>query len=223
MGFSVKKRLLKEESDHSLHFQYLFWKERAMMLWFKDGDRNTAFFHDVVKRRNNFSGIHRLQIDNEVIEDPKLIEDHILDFYKMLYAESISNVQDTSNMEDFIDTYILALVSFEENMMLIKCPDFLEIKNVIFNLNGNSAPGLDGFGSFFYHSCWKIIGTDVCNVVQQFFKQNWVLPGMNSNVVSLIPKIQDANSIKDYMPIVVANFKFKIISKILAVKTCTCG
>jgi len=35
-------------------------------------------------------------------------------------------------------------------------------------------------------------------------------------VVSLIPKIQGANSIKDYMPIVVANFKFKIISKILA-------
>jgi len=41
---------------------------------------------------------------------------------------------------------------------------------------------------------------------------------MNSNVVSLIPKIQGADSIKDYRPIVVANFKFKIISKILANK-----
>jgi len=51
------------------------------MLWFKDGDQNTAFFHVVVNRRNNSSGIHRLQIDNEVIEDPKLIKDHILDFY----------------------------------------------------------------------------------------------------------------------------------------------
>jgi len=37
---------------------------------------------------------------------------------------------------------------------------------------------------------------------------------MNSNVVSLIPK--GADSIKDYRPIAVANFKFKIISKILA-------
>ena len=51
------------------------------MLWFKDEDRNTIFFHVVVKTRNNSSGIHRLQIDNEVIEDPKLIKDHILDFY----------------------------------------------------------------------------------------------------------------------------------------------
>jgi len=39
---------------------------------------------------------------------------------------------------------------------------------------------------------------------------------MNSNVVSLIPKIQDVESIKDYKPIVVANFKFKTIFKILA-------
>jgi len=39
---------------------------------------------------------------------------------------------------------------------------------------------------------------------------------MNSNVVSFIPKIQGAKSIEDYKPIVVANFKFKIISKILA-------
>jgi len=38
---------------------------------------------------------------------------------------------------------------------------------------------------------------------------------MKSNVVSLIPKIQDVESIKDYRPIVVANFKFKIVSKIL--------
>jgi len=170
----------------------------------------------VVKRRNNASGIHRLRINNEVIKDLKLIEDYILDFYINLYVESISNVPDTSNMEDSIGTFIPALVSSEENMMLIKCLDCLEINNVVFNLNGNSAFYPDGFSGVFYHSSWEIIGTDVCNVVQQFFKQNWVLPEMNSNVVSLIPKIQGVDSIKDYRPIVVTNFKFKIISRILA-------
>jgi len=39
---------------------------------------------------------------------------------------------------------------------------------------------------------------------------------MNNNVVSLIPNIQGVESIKDCRPILVANFKFKIISKILA-------
>ena len=112
-----------------------------------------------------------------------------MDFYKELYAESVSNDQDIGNIKDFIGTYIHELVSSEEYMMLIKCPDYLEIKNVVFNLNGNSLPDPDGFCGVFYHSCWEIIGIDVCKVVQQFFKQSWVIPGMNSNVVSFIPKI----------------------------------
>ena len=62
----------------------------------------------MVKRINNYS---RLWIDNEVIWDPQLIEDHILDFYKNLYVESVSNDQDTSYMEDFIGTYIPEFVS----------------------------------------------------------------------------------------------------------------
>jgi len=198
-GLLCQEKIAKEEFDHALHCQYFFWKERAKMLWFKDGDRNRAFFHVVVKRRSNSSGIHCLRIDNGVTGDSKIIEDHILDFYKNLYVESISNVQDTSNVEDFIGSYIPELVSSEENMMLIKSSDFLEIKTVVFNLNGNSAHGPYGFGGVFYHSFWW-----------------WILPKMNSNVVSLIPKIQGVHSIKDYRPIVVANFKFKIISKILA-------
>ena len=39
---------------------------------------------------------------------------------------------------------------------------------------------------------------------------------MNNNVVSLIPKFQGAESIKDYRLIAVVNFKFKIIFQILA-------
>jgi len=82
-GLLCQEKIAKEEFNHSLHCQYLFRKERDKMLWFKDGDRNTAFFLVVVKRRNNSSGIHRLRIDNVVIEDPKLIEEHILDFIKL--------------------------------------------------------------------------------------------------------------------------------------------
>jgi len=169
----------------------------------------------VVKNRNNSSGIHKLQTDNGVIEDPKLIEDHILDFYKNPYVDSNPNAHITGNMEDLIGTYIPTMVSSGENIMLIKCPDYLEIKNVAFNLNGNSALGPDSFGrvilSFMIGDYW-----DKClQCYSTIFFKKWILPKMNSNVVSLIPKIQGADSIKDFRPIVAANFKLKIISKIL--------
>ena len=110
-GLLYPEKIAKEELNHVLHCQNLFWKERAKMFWFKYGDKNTAFFHVVVKRRNNYGGIHHLRIYNVVIEDPKIIEKHILDFYKTLYAESISHDPDTSSMEDFIGTYVPNLVS----------------------------------------------------------------------------------------------------------------
>jgi len=59
-------------------------------------------------------------------------------------------------------------------------------------------------------------GVDMCNILlSSFFVQGCILLEMNSNVVSLVPKIYEAISIKDFRPIVVAKFSFKIISKIL--------
>lgn len=50
----------------------------------------------------------------------------------------------------------------------------------------------------------------------QFFKQGWLLPNLNSNLVVLVPKVLNADRIESYRPIALANFQFKIIAKILA-------
>jgi len=68
----------------------------------------------------------------------------------------------------------------------------------------------------FYHSCLDIISIYLCVGIKQFFIQSWILFRMNSNIISLIPKVQDDVFIKDFRSIVVANFRFKVISKILA-------
>ncbi|MCH79990.1 RNA-directed DNA polymerase (Reverse transcriptase) [Trifolium medium] len=47
---------------------------------------------------------------------------------------------------------------------------------------------------------------------------SWILPGFNSNIIALLPKTPEASSIDQYRPIAMANFKFKIISKIIADK-----
>lgn len=39
---------------------------------------------------------------------------------------------------------------------------------------------------------------------------------MNSSIVTLIPKAPETVNIENFHPIVVANFRFKIITKILA-------
>ncbi|GAU38423.1 hypothetical protein TSUD_396030 [Trifolium subterraneum] len=95
-------------------------------------------------------------------------------------------------------------------------PSHQEVKAVVFALNRDSAPGPDGFGALFFHHFWDIVSSDVINAVFEFFTSSWILPGFNSNIIALLPKTPDATSIDQYRPIAMANFKFKIISKILA-------
>jgi len=83
-------------------------------------------------------------------------------------------------------------------------------------LRRDSAPGPDGFGAYFFHKCLTIIKQDVVNVVTQFFNDEWILPNYNSNTIVLIPKHDNVVSIHHYRHIALANFKHKILTKILA-------
>jgi hypothetical protein len=42
------------------------------------------------------------------------------------------------------------------------------------------------------------------------------MPGFNSNIIALLPKVQNATSIDQFRHITMENFKFKVISKIIA-------
>ncbi|XP_059310157.1 uncharacterized protein LOC132061337 [Lycium ferocissimum] len=51
----------------------------------------------------------------------------------------------------------------EQNTCFGEIPSEDEVKVVIFSLNGESAPGPDGFIGIFYQSCWEIIKDDIIN------------------------------------------------------------
>jgi len=107
------------------------------------------------------------------------------------------------------------LITDRINNMLTFLPTMDEVHNAIFSLNNDSAPGPDGFGAIFFQTYWEIIKQDVYKVVMQFFTTGWLLPNFNTNILLLIPKTNNADLVDQYRPIVIANFKFKIISKTL--------
>lgn len=54
---------------------------------------------------------------------------------------------------------------------------------------------------------------DVLNVVLELFHFGWILHGFNTNTIVLIPKIKCVDTLDQFRPIVISNFKFKLISK----------
>ncbi|XP_019459974.1 PREDICTED: uncharacterized protein LOC109359738 [Lupinus angustifolius] len=132
-------------------------------------------------------------------------------YFKNLFASP-----NDSSANGLINSVIPNMVSLDENDMLISTPNPMEINLAVDAMNGDGAPRPDGFGGCFYHAFWDIVGEDVCNSVQQFFTQGWILSNLNSNIVVLIPKHFGACTIEEFRPIAFANFQFKIISKVIA-------
>ncbi|KAK0594953.1 hypothetical protein LWI29_002093 [Acer saccharum] len=63
-----------------------------------------------------------------------------------------------------------------------------EIREVCFSLHPNKAPSLDGFNAHFFKKTWHIIGDDVINAVQEFFRTGLLLKELNATILTLVPK-----------------------------------
>ncbi|GAU35943.1 hypothetical protein TSUD_394910 [Trifolium subterraneum] len=207
----AEEKVASNAYEEALNRQEIFWQEKAKLNWHLEGDRNTKYFHRLAKIKTSTKTITSLQDGEHVLLDQNQISDHIVNYYKNMFCSN-TVLQDSLLADDVIPK----LVTDEVNDILTMLPSHEEIKAVVFALNKDSAPGPDGFGAFFFQHYWDIVKKDVFNAMLEFFTSSWILPGFNSNIIALIPKTPDATSIDQYRHIAMANFKFKVISKIIA-------
>ncbi|KAL6206762.1 hypothetical protein ACLB2K_024009 [Fragaria x ananassa] len=144
-------------------------------------------------------------------DDVNILREHVVDHFTKAFTDDGSSM-DTG----LVSKLIPSLVSVEDNDILTVIPSFEEIKLVVFSMDPDSAPGPDGYKGHFYHACWGFIGLEVVNAVQSFFQTGYILPNLNCSHVALIPKVPEADTITQFRPIAMANFIFKIITRILA-------
>jgi len=195
----------------AMNCQDQFWREKARNQSFIHGDRNTAYFHCISCIKSAAEPISFLLNGDVRISNQREIENHVVSYFQGIFG-----TQNDCGTNDLIDKTIPPLVTIEENNMLTIMPAANEIKKAVFDMNADGAPGPDGFGGYFYQHFWDIVAVDVVSSIQEFFYTGVIIPNLNSNILVLIPKIPGAASMVDFRPIALANFQFKIITKILA-------
>ncbi|GKB85330.1 RNA-directed DNA polymerase, eukaryota [Tanacetum coccineum] len=91
-----------------------------------------------------------------------------------------------------------------------------EVKKAVWDCGSDKSPGPDGFSFGFYRKFWTCIENDVFAAVNYFFTFGDIPKGCNACFIALIPKVHDANLVKDFRPISLIGSIYKIIAKILA-------
>ena len=83
-------------------------------------------------------------------------------------------------------------------------------------MKGDKAPGPDGFNACFFQKMWHVVGEDVIAAVRSFFESGSLLKEMNHISITLVPKVPNPSTWKDFQPISCCNLVYKCISGILA-------
>ncbi|XP_062028531.1 uncharacterized protein LOC133744441 [Rosa rugosa] len=161
----------------------------------------------------DFSKESELQANLSESYDPLAIQNHIVEYYSDLFANP-ADTHDTG----LISRVIPSMVTDDENVSLMAFPSSEEILLAIKGMDLDSVPGPDGFNGHFFIACWDVVGTDVTSAVQFFFHHGTLPGSFNSSLIILIPKVDHTDSIKQFRPIALANFVFKIIPKILSIR-----
>jgi len=105
-------------------------------------------------------------------------------------------------------------VSQEDNDVLISEFTETEVKDAVFQMEHNKAPGPDGFPVEFYQVFWNLIKDDLMALFSDLHKEVLNLYSLNFGIITLIPKIQEATKIQQYRLICVLNVNFKIFTKV---------
>ena len=91
-----------------------------------------------------------------------------------------------------------------------------EILSVVRDMDGDKAPGPNGFSMAFFHHCWNVVERDVLAVFEEFYQHCKFEKSLNATFIALIPKKNDASNIRDFRPISLVGSLYKILAKVLA-------
>ncbi|XP_026454120.1 uncharacterized protein LOC113355467 [Papaver somniferum] len=186
-----------EVSDIRLQLATML-KQKSRNNWLLEGASNTSFFHTSINIHRRSNIISELVNDNGVtITDYDQIRDLAVNYFENKFNG------DSSIPVDSLFDVDHASISVEESTRMDQFPTQEEIHEAVFNLGADSALGPDGFAGFFYRHCWEIIRDDL---------------GVNLSLLLLFPKERGANTLKNFRPIGLSNFFFKIFTKILATR-----
>lgn len=152
-----------------------------------------------------------MQIDGNITHDHCVIKQHVVQYFSDLFTSTRTHAQ-----RDF--SLIHRLITPAQNSNLTCVPSAEEIKTTVFSMDPDSSSGPDGYSGRFYHTTWDIIHTDITEAVSYFFRHGHIPVGLNSSFLVMIPKIAGACKVHQFRPIILSNFLFKIITKILATR-----
>nr|XP_043615711.1 uncharacterized protein LOC122587599 [Erigeron canadensis] len=121
-------------------------QQKAKIQWMKDGDRNTTYFHGILKARKHKNRVESIcDEEGRRFEGQEVAEQFVKHFEQFLGR--------TDNVVPIMEGIFDKVLKFEGALHMIRPVTDSELKDAMFSIGSNKASGPDGYTSaFFYES-----------------------------------------------------------------------
>ena len=104
----------------------------------------------------------------------------------------------------------------EDNKTLKKSISLEEVRLVLFNMNSDKSLSLDRSQTFLDQKCWEIFGVNLWKAIEASKNGGSLLSKINYTFLTLIPKKDDIENLRDFRPTDLCNTIYKILPIFLA-------
>jgi hypothetical protein len=185
---SGRYKEIQEKHARLLVQEEAYWRQRAKMHWLKDGDMNTKFFHMSASTRQRAKKIEKLVNDDNIVvtSQPELCE-VALHYFDQLFKAN-------TTMHEPVLSLINPKITQEDNEKLLAPISKEELKEALFYMHPDKAPGPDGFNPAFYQHFWELCGDDIFMAAKEWLERGYFPSSLNETNICLIPKCERPTS-----------------------------
>ncbi|RVX03335.1 LINE-1 reverse transcriptase-like [Vitis vinifera] len=158
-------------------------------------------------RRNN--SMDKIKINGRWLEEEREVREGVVNAFQQLLSEDQSWKSDIEGLQ-------LKSLNHAEAEGLEQPFTEAEIHLALMGMNGDKAPGPDGFTVAFWQFCWEFVKEEIVDVFKEFYEDKSFAKSLNSTFLVLIPKKGGVEDLGDFRPISLLGGVYKLLAKVLS-------
>ncbi|KAL0434455.1 UNVERIFIED_CONTAM: hypothetical protein Slati_2779800 [Sesamum latifolium] len=178
----------------ALKMEQSMLQQRAKLQWLKGGDQCPRVFFRRVTTRRAQQKIFQIHDENGgLLMDEVAVAREFVGYYERLLG---GQRRRSYNNINYLRSWARHVITEEEGQQMTGVVTRDDVKEALFDIGEDKAPGPDGFSSGFFKAAWPVIGNEVTAAIQDFFTSGKLLKQINYTLLSLIPKVASPNVTK---------------------------
>lgn len=87
-----------------------------------------------------------------------------------------------------------------ENELLVAPFTIEEIREAVWECDGNKSPRPDGFNLIFFKKCWDVASSEIFGFFEEFHHQASIPKAVSASFIALVSKNSNPQSVTEYRP-----------------------